>query len=145
MLRNNWLLLHDNTPAYRSVLVQEELARQQVTVLQHPPYSLYLTACDFCLFHRMIAFLRGRKFHLAEDLMAATREAVRDLPANTFQRWFQQHTLAYVHSGQRRLLSWRMWIYLSVRRVTRHLVKHPGSCECLLSRQQSQTLMSVVV
>ena len=30
--RKNCLLLHDNTPAHRSVLVQEELVRQQVTV-----------------------------------------------------------------------------------------------------------------
>ena len=33
--RKNWLLLHDNTPAHHSVLVQEELIRQQVTVLSH--------------------------------------------------------------------------------------------------------------
>ena len=36
--RNNWLLLHDNAPAHRSVLVQEELPRKQVNVLPHPPY-----------------------------------------------------------------------------------------------------------
>jgi hypothetical protein len=30
--RKNWLLLHGNTPAHCSVLVQEELAKQQVTV-----------------------------------------------------------------------------------------------------------------
>ena len=34
--RKNWLLLLDNAPAHRSVLVQEELPRQQVTVLPHP-------------------------------------------------------------------------------------------------------------
>ncbi|KAJ4426254.1 hypothetical protein ANN_27066 [Periplaneta americana] len=37
--RKNWLLLHNNAPAHRSILVQEELARQQVAVLPHPPYS----------------------------------------------------------------------------------------------------------
>ena len=32
--RNNyWLLLHDNAPTHRSFLVQEEIARQMVTVL----------------------------------------------------------------------------------------------------------------
>jgi hypothetical protein len=30
--RKNWLLLHDNSPAHCSVLVQEELTKQQVTV-----------------------------------------------------------------------------------------------------------------
>jgi hypothetical protein len=37
--RKNWMLLHDNAPAHRSDLVQEELAKQQVTVLPRPPYS----------------------------------------------------------------------------------------------------------
>lgn len=45
--RKNWLLLHDNAPAHRSILVQEELARQQVAVLPHPPYSPDLAPCDF--------------------------------------------------------------------------------------------------
>jgi histone-lysine N-methyltransferase SETMAR len=45
----NWLLLHDKGPAYRSVLVQEDLAKQQVTVLPHYPYSPDLAPCDFFL------------------------------------------------------------------------------------------------
>ncbi|KAJ4431310.1 hypothetical protein ANN_19907 [Periplaneta americana] len=45
--RKNWLLLHDNAPAHRSILVQEELARQQVAVLPHLPYSPDLVPCDF--------------------------------------------------------------------------------------------------
>ncbi|KAJ4427588.1 hypothetical protein ANN_25236 [Periplaneta americana] len=44
--RKNWLLLHDNAPAHRSILAQEELARQQVTVLPHFPYSPDLAPCD---------------------------------------------------------------------------------------------------
>jgi hypothetical protein len=45
--RQNWLLLNGNTPAYHSVLVQEELAKQQITILQYPPYALDLALCDF--------------------------------------------------------------------------------------------------
>jgi hypothetical protein len=36
--RKNWLLLHNSVPAHCSVLVQEELAKQHVTVLPHPAY-----------------------------------------------------------------------------------------------------------
>ncbi|KAJ4451915.1 hypothetical protein ANN_03393 [Periplaneta americana] len=86
----NWLLLHDNAPTHRSVLVQEELARQQVTILPHPLYSPDLAPCDFFLFPRMKATLRGRRFHSSEEVMTATREAIRDLPANIFQQCFQQ-------------------------------------------------------
>jgi histone-lysine N-methyltransferase SETMAR len=37
--RKNGLLLYDNAPAHCSVLDQGELAKQQVAVLPHPPYS----------------------------------------------------------------------------------------------------------
>jgi histone-lysine N-methyltransferase SETMAR len=47
--RKNWLLLHDNASAYRCVLAQEEPAKQQATVLPHPPYSPDLTPCSFSL------------------------------------------------------------------------------------------------
>jgi histone-lysine N-methyltransferase SETMAR len=45
--RKNWLLLHGNAPAHCYVLDQEELAKQHVTVLPHPPYSPDLAPCDF--------------------------------------------------------------------------------------------------
>ena len=47
--RKNWLLLHDNVPAHRSVLVQEELARQQVTICH--------TFCTHLIMHRVIFYL----------------------------------------------------------------------------------------
>jgi hypothetical protein len=37
--RKSSLLLHDNAPAHHSVLVEEEPAKQQVTVFSHPPHS----------------------------------------------------------------------------------------------------------
>jgi hypothetical protein len=36
---NGWYLLHDNAPAHRSVLVKDFLAKNNVTTLQHSPYS----------------------------------------------------------------------------------------------------------
>ena len=88
--RKNWLLLHDNAPAHRSVFVQEELARQQVTILPHPPYLPDLPPCDFSLFPHMKVLLLGHRFHSTEEIIIATREAVRDLLANMFHRCFQQ-------------------------------------------------------
>jgi hypothetical protein len=63
------------------VLVQEELAKQQVTVLPHPPYSPDLTPCYFFFFPHLKQKLPGRQFQLAEDIIT---EAVWDLPANIF-------------------------------------------------------------
>ncbi|PNF21867.1 hypothetical protein B7P43_G05278 [Cryptotermes secundus] len=88
--RKNWLLLHDNAHAHRSVPVQEELSRQQVAVLPHPPYSPDLAPCDFFLFHRMKAKLRGRRFQSSEEVVNATRDAVWEFPVNMFQQCFRQ-------------------------------------------------------
>ena len=53
----NWLLLHDSAPAYCSVLLLDELSRQQVTILSHPLYSPDLAPCDFFLLPRLKAIL----------------------------------------------------------------------------------------
>jgi hypothetical protein len=47
---NCLLLLHDNAPAHRSVLVKDVLAKNIVTTLQHPSYSHGLAPVEFYLF-----------------------------------------------------------------------------------------------
>ncbi|GFW08589.1 hypothetical protein TNCV_2776101 [Trichonephila clavipes] len=36
---DDWYLLHDNSPAHRSQLVKEFLAKTRINMLPHPPYS----------------------------------------------------------------------------------------------------------
>ena len=55
----------------------------------HPPCSSDLAPCEFCLFPRMKALVPGRRYHSAEVVITAIREAVRELPV-MFQRCFQQ-------------------------------------------------------
>jgi len=38
----SWFLLHYNAPVYQAVAVQEFLARKQVCMLHHPPYSRFI-------------------------------------------------------------------------------------------------------
>jgi hypothetical protein len=40
-------ILHDNAPTHRSVLVKDFVAKNNVTTLEHPTYSLDLAAADF--------------------------------------------------------------------------------------------------
>jgi hypothetical protein len=72
------------------VLVQEELAKQQVTVLPHHPSSIDLAPCDLFFFPRLKENLSGRRFQSAKEIVTAIREAVLDLPANISQQCFQQ-------------------------------------------------------
>jgi hypothetical protein len=88
--RKNWLLLYDSVPTHHSVLVQEELAEQQVTILPHPPYLPDFAPCDLFFFPRLKVKLCGHQFQSAKEIVTATREAMPDLPANIFQQCFQQ-------------------------------------------------------
>jgi hypothetical protein len=49
MENNNWFLLHDNAPAHRSVVVKDLQTKNNVTTLEHPPYSPDLPAADLYL------------------------------------------------------------------------------------------------
>jgi hypothetical protein len=75
---------------HKGFACQEELPKKQVTVSPHHPCSLDLAPCDFFFFPRLKEKLHGHRFLLAEEIVAATREAVWDLPANIFQQCFQQ-------------------------------------------------------
>ncbi|GFU43265.1 hypothetical protein TNCV_1567121 [Trichonephila clavipes] len=46
---DDWYLLHDNSPAYRSQLVKELFAKTRINVLPCSPYSPDVTPCDICL------------------------------------------------------------------------------------------------
>jgi hypothetical protein len=76
--------------AQRFCLSKRSYQKEQVTVLPHHPCSLDLATCDFFFFLRLKEKVRGRQFLSAEEIVAATEEAVWDLPANIFQQWFQQ-------------------------------------------------------
>jgi hypothetical protein len=80
------MLAHANC----SMLLQEELTKQQVTVLPQPPYSPDLTPCNFFFFLGLKEKLWGNCFQSATEIFTATREAVQDLPANIFQQCFQE-------------------------------------------------------
>ena len=47
---NSWFHLHDNAPAHWSVLVKDFSSTNNVTTLEHPPYSPDLAPADFYLF-----------------------------------------------------------------------------------------------
>jgi len=41
---SSWFLLQDNAPAHQSALVKDFLAKNNVTTLEHSPYSLDVAA-----------------------------------------------------------------------------------------------------
>jgi [histone H3]-lysine36 N-dimethyltransferase SETMAR len=92
---NRRILLHeDNAPAHKAKLTQAFYAHNKVELTGHPPYSPDLAPCDFWLFPRIKAQLRGKYFSSAEDALDAFKNAILEVPPNfwsdCFDSWFER-------------------------------------------------------
>jgi len=85
----SWFLLHDNAPVHRAVAVQEFLARKQVCVLHHLPYSPDLSPCDYFLFPKLKLPLKRRLFEDVQDIQAAVTSSHRAIPQEDVQSSLQ--------------------------------------------------------
>ena len=52
-IADDWVLQHDNAPANTTLSIREFLAKKNIPVLPHPPYSPDLSPCDFYLFPKL--------------------------------------------------------------------------------------------
>jgi len=57
-----WMLHHDNAPAHASLLTRSYLAKHQISVVPHPPYSPDLAPADFILFPKLKTTWKRRRF-----------------------------------------------------------------------------------
>jgi transposase len=76
---NSWFLSLDNAPAHWSVLVKDFLAKNNVTTLEHFPYSPALATADFYLFPRLKSTLKRRRFCDANDITKNATEELKRL------------------------------------------------------------------
>ena len=79
MAKQNLIIHHDNAPAHMSFKVSQVLAKNNMTVIPHPPYSPNLAPCDFFLFPklklRMKRFKRNRNGYLTQFQKGTSRDA----------------------------------------------------------------------
>jgi len=68
---------------------EEFLATKQITVLEHPAYSLDLVPSDFFLFLKIKEILKGRHFDDIDDIRSNTIAALKAIPQNQFQNCFE--------------------------------------------------------
>jgi len=62
-------------PAHNALSVKQFLANNNITVLEHPPYSPDLAPCNFCLFPKIKSVLKGTHFVLVENVEAKQRRS----------------------------------------------------------------------
>jgi histone-lysine N-methyltransferase SETMAR len=82
--------LSRHAPAHRSVLVNDFLAKNIVTALEHPPYSPGLASADFHLFPVLKSTSKRRRFCDATDIIKNAMEELKRLSKNWFQKCFQR-------------------------------------------------------
>ncbi|CAK9801097.1 Mariner Mos1 transposase [Anthophora plagiata] len=85
---SSWRLLHDNAPAHRSLIVTDFLTKNDIFLLQHPPYSLDLALCDYFLFPKLHLAMKGNRFASIEDIQRSTTSNLNIIPINDIKRSF---------------------------------------------------------
>jgi len=67
-MEKGFILHQDNAPAHIALSVKKFLAEKQIPTLDHPPYSPNLTPCDFSLFPKIKAVLKGTRFDSVQQV-----------------------------------------------------------------------------
>jgi len=85
----NLIIRHDNVPANRSFKVSQFLAKNNMTVVPHPPYSPDLGPCDFFLFPKLKLRMKCRRFDTIEEIQEESQRILDTIPKRDFQGCFQ--------------------------------------------------------
>lgn len=87
--KNGWLLHHDNAPSHTSFKILNFLARHNITCVNHPPYSPDMAPCDFWVFPKLKANLKGERFQTIEEIQAVTKAQLRQFKPEEFRKCFE--------------------------------------------------------
>jgi len=86
----NWILQHNNAPAYKELSIKQFLAQKSITEMEHPPYSPDLALHDFWLFPKIKSALKGQRFQdmktSKQNVTALTADQGQELQ-KCFQQW----------------------------------------------------------
>jgi len=73
-----------------SIAVRQFLAKNNITVLPHPPYSPDLATCNFFLFLKLKTYLKGHNFGTVENVQAAVMRALNNFSSEDFLHCYEE-------------------------------------------------------
>ena len=85
----NFIIHHVNAPAHRSFKVSQFLAKNNMRVIPHPPYSPDLAPCDFFLFPKLKLRMKVRRFDTIEEIQEESQRVLDTIPKRDFHGCFQ--------------------------------------------------------
>ena len=80
----------DNTPVHNSILVTDYLTKMGIKTVPHPPYSLDLAPCDFCLFPKLKEKLRVCRYETIEEMKEAITKVIDMITQEDFHGALQK-------------------------------------------------------
>jgi hypothetical protein len=86
----SWILHHDNAPAHNALSVKRYLAKNNIPVMEHLPYSPHLAPRDFFLFLKMKCALKGIRFESVDAMKAKATQLLNSITQDDLQHCFQQ-------------------------------------------------------
>ena len=86
----SWVLHQDNAPAHTALSVKTFLAKYNIPVLDHPPYSPDLAPCHFYLFPKVKCALKGTRFETVEAVKEKSGRVMNEVTEEDFQDCFKQ-------------------------------------------------------
>jgi len=89
-IADDWVLHHDNAPAHTALSIREFLAKTNIPVLPHSPYSPDLARCDFYLFPKLKLKLKDHHFGTMENIQKTVTDELHTLPENDFRYCYDQ-------------------------------------------------------
>ena len=81
----SWILHHDN-----ALSVKRYLAKNNVPVMEQPPYSSDLAPCDFFLSPKIKSALKGTRFESVDAVKAKLTQLLNSLTQDDLQHCYQQ-------------------------------------------------------
>jgi hypothetical protein len=81
---------HDNPLAHTSLKTAEFVTNNNMVIVPYPPYSPYITPCDFALFPKLKMKLKGRRFETVSDIQRETQVVLDSIKENDFHGAFEE-------------------------------------------------------
>ena len=85
-----WHFQQDHAPVHNSILVTDYLTKIGIKTVPHPPYSLDLAPCDFCLFPKLKEQVRGCRYETIEEMKESVMKVIDTLMQEDFYGAFQK-------------------------------------------------------
>jgi len=96
-IADHWVLQHDKAPTPTALSIREYVAKKNIPVLPHPPYSPDLAPCDSYLFPKLKSKLKGQHFGTMENIQKIITDELNTLTENDFQYCYDQWKIRWNH------------------------------------------------